>query len=113
MPRNNSRLILVNPLVPVCDYVEYDKSQNIWRGRLMQDTDIALKMDFDEVFFCREYNKENEFDKILQEFFFKADDDVAGIPFILVPKQKILFAFKPSSTIAMPPMRIRQPGRRQ
>jgi hypothetical protein len=39
------------------------------------------------------------------------DSDLLGIPFLVVPKEKIIFGYEPASdVIVRPPIKLRQPG---
>lgn len=93
--RNNGRMIIMQGHIPVTDIEIYDLKKEIYTGYVVKNTLEYEQMKFHIVFFSRRYEPDNEYDKILNEYDFDADDNVFGIPFTLIPKQKILFIFDP------------------
>lgn len=93
--QNNARMIIMGGHIPVTDIELYESKQQIFTGNVVENTIEYVQMKFHIVFFSRLYDPKNEYDKILKEYDFDSDDNVFGIPFTLIPKQKILFAFDP------------------
>lgn len=115
--RNNARMIIQNRHIPVTNIEVYDLKKEIYTGDVVKQTMEYEQMGFHIVFFSRHYDPENEYDKILKEYDFEADDTLLGIPFTLIPQQKILFIFDPPTKgikqvdgkiihLAKPPIRI-------
>ncbi len=85
--------------VPIKDVECVDESQHIWKGRIVDHPNKAFQTEW--VYFSREYLPAvNELDQIYKEKTF--DDKINGVPFLLVPKEKLLFGYFPPSIIHMP-----------
>lgn len=79
-----------------------DEKKQIWKGRpiiepSMQKSPIAAKLVSSWVFFTREYDDRNDWDRLYHEHWFE-DESILGQKFLLVPKEKILFAYEPPPT---------------
>lgn len=88
-----------NSYIPIRDVELFDEKQNIWRGKIVDHPDNKISSEF--VYFWRFYSPEkNELDLMWPEFSF--DERINGHPFLLVPKEKVLFGYFPPSTIHLP-----------
>ncbi|GAG25490.1 unnamed protein product, partial [marine sediment metagenome] len=94
-----ARIIIMNQHIPITNIECYDVEKGIYKGDVVIDTDEYLSVKFHQVFFSRHYDKDNDYDRILKEHDFPADDNVLGVAFTLIPKQKLLFAFDPPSKL--------------
>ena len=98
--RNNAQIGIIKRVYAVTDYKLYDEKQHIWRGTVMpgsKQEDILGRGT--EIFFSREY-KDIEWDHHLREWEF--DNKLFGIFIILVPTEKVLFAYQPNTNIIIP-----------
>lgn len=109
--RNNATIFPMGGCIPICEtelYLEdLDRSICIWKGKLVIPPGKSGAPDV--VFFSRLYQPEiNELDKLFVEIEIKTTD-LIGIPFILVPKEKMMFGyFAGSDTILIPQKKIVQ-----
>lgn len=95
-------------MVAVTDIEVYDEKRKIWKGAILKETEQANTLG-KEVFFSRKYEPDkNEMDTIIQEYMFEEDDDLLGISFLLIPTEKILFIYEPSSILVKTPIRIQR-----
>jgi len=82
------------------DYELIDGEQQIWKGNVVFDK--SASSDDRVMFFSRKYDRKNsDIDRMLDEYEVK-DESILGFKFLLVPKEKILFAYLPPSTIIRP-----------
>ena len=114
LERNNATIFPMGGCIPICEYEVYLKTEdmNIWKGKLVISP--KSKGAPDTVFFSRKYQPEiNELDQIFVEMEIETTD-LIGIPFILVPKEKMLFGYYGGSSIlALPKKNIQIPKHRQ
>jgi len=99
--RTNATIIPMGGLVPIHDYEEYLKTDtvNIWKGRVVIPPVQGAP---DVVYFSRKYQPEvNELDQIFVEIEIE-DTELIGVPFLLVPKEKMIFAYSPSTFLHLP-----------
>ena len=75
----------------------------IWKGKIIQEMTSSpvdkrnqeLAATRDWIFFSREYNPEkNEWDNVYHEHEIK-NEDIFGLPVLIVPSEKIFFAYQP------------------
>lgn len=76
-----------------------DKDQKIYKGRPVPEADLskipgARDMEKSWVLFTRKYSNDNEWDKVYPEYEIK-DEEMFGQRILIVPKEKILFAYNP------------------
>lgn len=106
---NNACVFVTSKYRAVYDIEEVDAKQKIWKGK-------PLPLPIDEgkgrpamlmaparswTFFSRMYHKENDWDRFYPEIEFE-DEEIAGVPFLLVPIEKVLFGYEPPTVIALP-----------
>ena len=85
--------------VPIKEIEVVDEGQKIYKGKIVDHPNQQLQTK--DVFFSRDYKPEvNELDQIFVEKHF--DSSLIGVPFTLVPKEKLLFGFFPKSVIQLP-----------
>lgn len=107
--RNNATIFPMGGSIPICEYELYNEEHQIWKGKLVIPPGKAGAPDV--VFFSRKYQPEiNDLDKLFVEMEME-NTDLLGIPFILVPKEKLLFGYYGGSgtVILPPPARITRP----
>jgi len=100
--RNNAQLGIMNKSFPVVDWEIYDVKQEIWRGRILEQTEQEKNLGGGniQIFFSRSVDKDSEYDRLLKMYEFS--DELVGVPFLLVPKEKVLFVYQPASHIMIP-----------
>jgi len=83
------------------DIQPVDEEKKIWRGRPIIEASVQQKfggtpeaLQTGWVFFTREYDDRNDWDRLYHEFWFE-DARILGQPFLLVPKEKLLFGYNP------------------
>ena len=91
--------------VAIYDYEVHDEEKDIWNGKVLPDRHSTIPPST-IVYFSRKYDKESDIDRMLHEQEI-LDDKIIGVPFLLVPKEKVLFIHQPHSAIARPPMKIK------
>jgi hypothetical protein len=90
-----------NRLVAVTNVEVFDEKLSIWRGDIIKNADQKDTLG-KEIFFSRSYDKDaNELDMCLNEYEI-TDEDVIGFPFLLIPSEKILFAYEKGTLIQIP-----------
>ena len=112
--RNNSQIFPMGAQVPIMNYEVVDKKRFIWKGELILNINSKAS-DSKVIYFSREYQPEiNELDKIFKEILFE-DAELLGVPFLLVPKEKLLFAFEAGSNIISIPrnLKLKRPNHLQ
>jgi len=100
---NNAQIKCIG-CIAIYDYEEVDAEQNIWKGTpvFQAEADIEERT----IFFSRKYDRVNsDVDRMLDEYVVK-DESVIGVPFILIPKEKMLFLYQPPSTIIRVPTKV-------
>ena len=96
--QNNARLKCLGAFLPVRDWEVVDTKQKIWKGVPllqwgMRDNPAPF------VFFSREYLPDaNDMDKVFHEYEIK-NESILGCQVLLVPKEKLLFAYEPGSAL--------------
>jgi len=86
-----------------------DKEQKIWKGKPLPlpikrgkgPPSLVSASDNSWLFFSRMYHKTNDWDMYYPEIEI-GDEEIAGVPFLLVRKEKKLFGYEPATTIALP-----------
>ena len=110
---NNACIFTLGTYRAVYDIKEVDAAQKIWKGK-------PLPIPIDEgkgkpslmkaparswLFFSRVYHKDNEWDRFYPEI--EIDEcTIAGVPFLLVPKEKQLFGYEPPTDGIVLPRQI-------
>lgn len=97
---NNAQISVDRNYFAVIDIEPYSIDQKIFRGKILphQLKYLKNKNERDYVYFSRDYNPDtNDIDKVFTEK--KFDDSLAGIPFTLVPANKVLTFYTPESLI--------------
>jgi len=89
--------------VPVEDIECIDKSQEIWKGKIVKNPSSKAAAP-DDIVFSRRYDKENDIDKVLVEYEFK--EEHFGFAFWMIPIEKVLFSFLKPGMIALPDHRL-------
>jgi hypothetical protein len=93
--RNNATIIPMGGSLPIMDYTLYNEEHKIWRGTLVVPQKNAAPI----IYFSRKYQPEvNELDQIFVEIEI-TDPELLGVPFILVPKEKLMFGYDKGSSI--------------
>lgn len=106
--RNNATIIPMGGTLPICDYTCFNKEHNIWRGTLV----VPQKNANPNVFFSRKYQPEiNDLDKIFVEIEI-TELEILGVPFLLVPKEKLMFGYEKGSDILAIPRNLNLSPRR-
>lgn len=110
---NNARMATFGSYRAVFDVQCVDDGQKIWKGRpvieeRMKKIGIPIPEDPGWIFFSREYDtreNKNDWDLLYHEFIFP-DEKILGVPFMLVPKEKLLFGYnEPTKSILLPQIR--------
>ena len=115
-PSNDARLRASSLYAPICNYTKVktkDKKRNIWKGcRVIEPG--SPKDQVLIIYFSREYHPNDYLnDKILTEIEFNGEE-IIGFPFMLIPKEKILFSYDPpSALIVKPAIRLTEPRKFQ
>jgi hypothetical protein len=92
--RNNAQIIPMGGSLPVSDYECFDEDLQIWKGNLIVPGTNGNKV----IFFSRKYQPEiNDLDKLFVEIEI-TDPELLGVPFILVPKEKLMFGYERATT---------------
>jgi len=103
-PKNNARIKCVSIYAPIHNVVCVDEDQNIWKGeRVIEE---GTPIDFASIiYFSRSYYPDDYLnDKVFTEVEF--GPELLGFPFVLVPKEKILFSYDPPSIISRPDIKL-------
>lgn len=99
MPENKPIIMPLGGYIPIEDIEPVDEAQKIYKGKVVDYP--GRQANLDEVFFSRDYQPEhNELDQIFTEKTISAA--VTGKPFLLVPKEKLLFGRFSPGLIALP-----------
>ncbi len=87
-----------------------DEKRKIWKGKPLPlpikqkkgPPSLVHAPEHAWTFFSRLYHAENDWDQYYPEFEI-VDEEIAGIPFLLIPIEKILFGYEPpTDTILFP-----------
>jgi hypothetical protein len=107
---NDARIKCFGSGVPVFDVECVDAVQSIWRGTRILEPGTPQDA-YLTVYFSRAYNYDkSDLDRMLYEYHFD-DPSLLGVPFLVVPKEKVIFGFDPpSETILKPPVKLQAPG---
>jgi len=96
---NGAALIGVGNFRPLYEIEPVDEERKIWRGRPIPTANEkkhpALSGDQEDhhwIYFHRTYDDRNDWDRLYFEHEFTGLETF-GVPFILIPKEKILFAY--------------------
>ncbi len=102
---NNAQILMLSIYRPIYDIEVVDEKQNIWKGVPVSFQGMKTKNAF--VFFSRLYQPEiNDYDRIYPEIEM-TDLDIIGIPFFLIPNEKLLFGYEPKTdSIVLPEPQI-------
>ena len=96
---------------PIYDYEVYNEELQIWKGKLVIPPGSGAP---EVIYFSRKYQPDiNELDAIFVEIEI-TDTELLGVPFIMVPKEKMLFGYfrSPGEGIVIPAKpRISRPHR--
>ena len=106
---NNACIFTLGAYKAVYAIEEVDAEQKIWKGRPLPlpinigqgKPSMMHPPEHGWLFFSRMYHKENDWDRYYPEIEIK-DTSIAGVPFLLVPKEKQLFGYEPPTMIALP-----------
>jgi len=99
---NNACVFVTSKYRAVYDIEEVNAEQKIWKGKPVP---LPIKQEGKRpsmlappgnswTFFSRMYHDENDWDRFYPEIGFK-DEDIAGVPFLLIPIEKVLFGYEP------------------
>lgn len=97
---NDARYTSLGSYRALYDIRAVDEEKKIWKGRPIIDFSMQKMPGVQKasetawVFFSREYDDRNDWDRLYHEIEID-DEEILGQPFILVPKEKILFAYDP------------------
>ncbi len=89
---------------------EIRKTDGIWRGLIVFDTNTPTNLLSDTIFFSRHYDRENsDMDRMLEEYAID-DESIIGVKFLLVPREKMLFFYSPTPEggIVVPNLQIKR-----
>jgi hypothetical protein len=107
LERNNAQIIPMGGSLPVSDYECYNEELKIWRGNLIIPGTDGNKV----IFFSRKYQPEiNDLDQIFVEIEI-TDPELLGVPFILVPKEKLMFGYERATTAGIIRPKLVTPAR--
>lgn len=107
---NNARLKCFGSGVPVYNWTVVDTERGIWKGTRIIEPGTPADT-FETVYFSRSYDTENnDLDRMIHEYEF-LDPAIVGVPFLVVPKEKVIFGYdSPSTVIAKPPVKLAAPS---
>jgi len=107
---NNARIKCFGSGVPVYNWTCVDNDRSIWKGTRIIEPGTPSDA-FETVYFSRLYDLDNsDLDRMIHEYEF-IDTDILGVPFLVVPKEKLIFGYDaPSSLIAKPPVKTAAPS---
>jgi len=98
---NASRIFSFGTYKPLYDIQCIDEERKIWKGRpIVEPLDkkvpaaMVEKMRQSWIFFHRNYDDRNDWDRFYREHEI-VDESIAGQKVLLVPKEKLLFAYEP------------------
>lgn len=97
---NNASILPMNGYMAVGNVEMTDTKNNVFRGEIVRNRDqneIKAKW----VYFRRDSGVDVEFDQMWPYMDFESED-LLGFPFLLVPKEKILFFYNEPSFIIQP-----------
>ena len=98
---NNARMQTLGAYIPIYDIEAVDIKKGIYRGKRVIEPE-QREQDWPWYYFHRNYYPDiNDFDKIYPEY--ELSEALFDVKVTLVPKEKLLFRFQPSSVIAIPP----------
>ena len=103
-PTNNARIKCISVYFAVHDYALIDKGQGIWRGNRVIEVGTPADA-FTSIYFTRESRP----DDVLQEYEFESTK-LIGFPFLLVPKDRMLFGYDEPSNILKPDINLSKPN---
>ena len=96
---NNARIYILANYRLIYDYHPVDEARGVWKGRIVIDATQskmpgAKQAESSWVFFSRHYDDNFEWDQAYPEIEM-CNKDIIGQQFLLVPKEKLLFAYDP------------------
>lgn len=97
---NDAQITIQREYLAIIDMELYSKTQHLWRGKILphQQKTLGNTSPREWIYFSRDYQPDiNDADKVFIELEF--DDTLAGIPFTLVPFNKVRIFYTPESTI--------------
>lgn len=106
MTELNNAIIAPMGRVAIYDYEVVDADQKIWKGMPVTFPGSPVPEGV-AVYFSRRYNKDNDMDRMLEEYEIK-NETLMGAKFLLVPKEKLLFAYTPTTSIIRPNLKLRK-----
>lgn len=106
---NNACVFVTSKYRAVYDVEEVDEKQKIWKGKPVPlplreskgKPSFMTAPDRSLLFFSRMYHEENDWDRFYPEIEI-TDTEIAGVPFLLVPIEKVLFGYEPPTMITLP-----------
>ncbi len=98
-PLNAARLFSFGAYRPLYDIKPVDEEKKLWKGRPVIEPSMkkmpgAQQIESSWVYFTRDYDDRNDWDRLYHEHEFE-DENIIGQKFILIPKEKLLFAYEP------------------
>ena len=110
IPTNNARVLTLNGYQMVTAVELVDAEQGIFKGEIVKQPEQKNSVG-STLFFRRDSGVDTEFDSMWPYIDFKTTE-LIGFPFVLVPKEKILFIYDEPSVI-IKPMIDTNPRRKQ
>ncbi len=96
---NNADVRFINHFA-FYDIKVVDEEEGIWKG--IPILPVAKDDEHGLGFFSRRYNREDsDIDRMIEEYYIR-DKSILGVEFLLVPREKLLFAYNPPSFIMKP-----------
>ncbi len=99
---NNADITVQKEYIALVDLQLYNEEQNLWSGHILPHQAKKLKgaSDRDVIYFSRHYDPTtNEMDQVFKEVEF--GPELAGIPFTLIPFNKVRIFYLPASIIQL------------
>ena len=108
MDKLNNAQIKCMGRVDIMDYEIVDAAQKIWKGLVVFDAKNSGEDHI--VYFSRRYDVvTNDIDRMLEEYEIK-NTSIIGVKFLLIPREKLLFAYEPPSSILRPQIHLSKKG---
>lgn len=106
---NNARINSFGGYKALYKIEPIDEEQKIWKGKPVVEPQMARSLPSAQLMqamrgwmiFSRRYDDRSDWDRMYPELSF--DDKLIGLPFLLVPKEKLLFAYDEPTAIELPP----------
>jgi hypothetical protein len=106
VPLNDARIKCFGGYLPIARYRCFDEQRSIWVGdRIVEPGTPADALEI--IYFSRKYEPEkSQIDALMCEYEI-TDETIVGLPFLLVPKEKVLFGYDPApKLIKRPPVQL-------